>query len=245
MPARRSRGATMPEWVDARYRIATGARPPRIFLARHGESEWNAQKRITGQADPLLTPRGVIQAQRLEARLRNQPLSAIYTSSLVRARDTAIPAALAHGLAMEARDALNEIHLGDLQGRFRDERDPEAQRLWGERGSDKRAFHAPGGETFDDMERRVLEALADILEREQGGVVLIVGHRNPIRVMLGALMRWSPETSVAVRPKGGRLCEIVPGPRPQMRTIRLDPDDWPVPTGAAAPAPLLVPAESS
>ena len=58
----------------------------------------------------------------------------------------------------DLREALNEIHLGILQGRFRDERDPEAQRLWEQRGEDKLAFRAPGGETYRELRHRVLGA---------------------------------------------------------------------------------------
>ena len=126
--------------------------PSRIFLARHGQSEFNAEGRISGQLDPPLTAKGRKQAQLLARALDDERISSIYTSDLVRARETAAPTALAHGLPIRLSAALREIDLGVLQGRFRDERDPEAERLWRARASDPGTYRPPGGESFADLD---------------------------------------------------------------------------------------------
>ena len=108
-----------------------------VFVVRHGRSEWNGQKRISGQMDPPLSVTGVQQSLLLERLLREVPLSAIYASTLCRSVETAKPTANFHGLKVQTCDALKEIHFGILQGRFRDQRDPEAQRIWEEREKDK------------------------------------------------------------------------------------------------------------
>lgn len=68
-------------------------RPLRIYLARHGQSELNLQKRISGQADASLAAKGLEQAQALADVLKQETLSAIYSSSLTRAIQTASPTA--------------------------------------------------------------------------------------------------------------------------------------------------------
>jgi broad specificity phosphatase PhoE len=147
----------------------------KIFLVRHGQSEWNGQNRVSGQLDPVLTPKGIQQAHALARVLRDEPLAAIYTSSLTRAVETARPTAELHRLPIQTRDALKEINLGVLEGRFRDERDPEAQQLWEEREEDRLHYQVPGGESYLDLERRVTACLNEIMDQEAGKTVLIVG----------------------------------------------------------------------
>jgi broad specificity phosphatase PhoE len=195
--------------------------PSRIFLARHGQSEFNAEGRITGQLDPPLTAKGKKQAQRLARALHDERISAIYTSDLVRARETAAPTALAHGLPIRLSAALREIHLGVLQGRFRDERDPEAERLWRARASDPGAYRAPGGETFADLERRVRDWVQDVLQADTGAV-LVVGHRTTNRAILAVLLGWSPAVATSVNPRNEHLYEITREPTPRIRTICID-----------------------
>jgi broad specificity phosphatase PhoE len=196
--------------------------PAKIFVVRHGQSEWNRDKRISGQLDAPLSPKGIAQSHCLEQALRKEPLTAIYTSTLSRAQDTARPTALSRALPIHTRAGFMELHLGDLQGRFRDARDPEAQQLWEERAKDKLAFSILGGETYADLEHRVLATLSEVMDDERGGTVLIVGHRNTNRVILGHLLHWSPETAIAANPRSRYLYEITPGREPRVRTICLN-----------------------
>lgn len=191
----------------------------KIFLVRHGQSAWNQEKRITGQCNPPLSEKGERQAQVLAHVLHEQPLTAIYTSTLQRAQQTARPTSLTHGLPLQTQEALNEIHLGVLQGRFRDARDPEAQRMWEQRGEDKLAFRAPEGETYHELRHRVLPCLRAIIKEAQKGAVLIVGHRNTNRVLLGELLQWPLEVAAATNIKSTYLYEVSYTPQPHVRTI--------------------------
>jgi broad specificity phosphatase PhoE len=164
-----------------------------LFIARHGQSEWNNQARITGQLNPGLSPKGQQQSAALAACLKGETLAAIYTSALQRTIDTAQPTADAHGLAVVSLPALNEIHLGVLQGRHRDERDAQAQALWAQWQADVWGFRVPGGERFDEFALRVEAALRTILQQHQGQRILIVGHRATNRVLLGTLLAWPRE----------------------------------------------------
>ncbi|MFQ5707448.1 MAG: histidine phosphatase family protein [bacterium] len=193
-----------------------------IFLIRHGQSAWNGKKRITGQLDPPLSPKGVQQSQNLARVLEHKTLSAIYTSSLSRAVETARPTADQHGLAIHKRDALMELHFGVLQGKFRDHRDPETQALWNRRKENMIDFRVPGGETYRELEQRVKPCLNQIIAQHEGRAVLIVGHRNTNRVILAALMDWPREVAIELNLRSKYLYEISSGKQPQLKTICID-----------------------
>lgn len=194
--------------------------PERIFLARHGQSNWNRLARVTGQGDPALANEGEAQARRLADILRDQPLSAVYASTLTRAIDTARPTADQHGLPVREIADLREQHMGIAEGRFRDERDPEIQQLWLARNADRLNFRVPGGETFGDLARRATDALHRIMQCHTGQIVLIVGHRNTNRALLAALLGLKLETAVATPIASTRLYELRPATG-EVQTISL------------------------
>lgn len=207
-------------------RTAT-AQPARLYLARHGESEWNGSQRISGQGNPALSPVGVDQAAALAHVLADAPLTAIYTSTLQRTKATASPTAAAHKLPIQPLASLQEISLGVLEGRYRDGRDPAAQQLWQQWQQSKETLRIPGGETFPEFEERVLCCWQRIAEANAGGVLLVVGHRSTNRVLLGALMRWPREQYLPLPIRHKYLYEIrlnatQPGAQPSIATIRLD-----------------------
>jgi broad specificity phosphatase PhoE len=192
-----------------------------LYLARHGQSEWNNQQRVTGQLDPALSPKGVEQSRALAQCLEHEHLAAIYTSALQRTRETAQPTAVAKQLAIQSLPALNEIHLGVLQGRFRDERDPQAQAMWAEWQSDMLNHRVPGGESFGDLKQRVTRSLHDILPDHVGQALLIVGHRGTNRVLMGTLMQWPPERWPDLRLRNKFLYRIRLGAAPEIATFTL------------------------
>jgi broad specificity phosphatase PhoE len=170
-----------------------------LYIARHGQSEWNNQGLVTGQLDPRLSKKGQAQSEALAQCLQDQMLNAIYASALQRTIDTAQPTADAKRMAITSLPALNEIHLGTLQGRHRDERDPEAQALWAQWQADPWGFRVPGGERFDEFAQRVEAALQALLAEHRGQRILIVGHRATNRVLLGTLLGWPRERWTEIR----------------------------------------------
>lgn len=168
----------------------TASKPTIVYLARHGQSEWNNQSRITGQLDPGLSAKGEQQSQALARCLAGEALVAIYASSLQRTAATAQPTATDHALPITRLAALDEIHLGVLQGRHRDERDPEAQAIWAQWVAEPWTYRVPGGERFDEFAERVEQALQGILQRHAGRRILVVGHRATNRVLLGLMLGW-------------------------------------------------------
>ena len=156
-----------------------------IYLARHGESDWNAANRFQGLSDRPLTELGRRQAEALADELAAAAApSAIYSSPLRRAFETAAIVGARTGLDPRPVDDLREVDVGgwaglsraDVQSRF-----PDAFRRWldgGEGWED--------GETYADMSARVLAALAAIARSHPEEQVLVVSHGGPIRAIQAA-----------------------------------------------------------
>ncbi len=192
-----------------------------LYLARHGQSESNHQSLITGQLDVGLSPQGQQQAEALAQCLQGESLAAIYTSALQRTISTAQPTAKAKALPIVSSPALNEIHLGVLQGRHRDERDPEAQAIWAAWQADVWGYRVPGGERFDEFSQRVQGGLQAILQQHQGQSVLLVGHRATNRVVLGTLLAWPRERWEEIRLRNKYFYRLRLAAVPQIATYTL------------------------
>mgnify|MGYP001459476631 CR=1 FL=1 len=192
-----------------------------VYLVRHGESQLNLAQRVSGQLNTPLSPDGHRFSQVLSEQLRNVLFTGIHTSALRRTIDTARPTAAVHGLPIQSHAALNEQHFGVLEGRFRDERDPEARALWNVRLQDKRFYRIPGGERFIDLAERVKDALRDILTHEVGGTILIVAHRNTNRALFGLLMCLPEDQWPHVTLKRHSVYCITTGYQPQLTTLAI------------------------
>jgi broad specificity phosphatase PhoE len=149
-----------------------------LLLARHGETDWNAERRWQGHAETDLNDTGRAQARELARALDGDRLDAVYSSDLLRARATAEIVAGLAGLPVRLDARLREVDVGEWSGltwREVEERYPEgaARRLAGETGWER-------GEDFDEMAQRVVRALRDIAARHDGGRVLVVTHGGPI-----------------------------------------------------------------
>ncbi|HSB70633.1 MAG TPA: histidine phosphatase family protein [Candidatus Methylomirabilis sp.] len=159
----------------------------RITLIRHGESVWNGERRIQGNQDPVLSPRGRRQADLLVRRLRahlKRPVAAVYTSPLRRASETADRIADALGSPVIREPDLREMSLGVWEGRTVAEIQaafPGGYERWLE---DPLACPAPGGEDLRGFERRVAGALARMQQAHPGADLLIVSHGGVIKALL-------------------------------------------------------------
>ena len=137
-----------------------------LLLVRHGETDWNAERRWQGHADVPLNARGRAQANALAERLASEQIDAIYTSDLSRARDTAEIVGARLGVDIATDSGLREIDVGPIEG------------LTAEEAS---AFDGWQGEPKEDHAERVLDAVGRIVARHPGERVLVVTHGGSMR----------------------------------------------------------------
>jgi broad specificity phosphatase PhoE len=148
-----------------------------ILLVRHGETDWNLERRVQGHTDRPLNETGRAQARALADELAAEQIDVIYSSDLIRAHETARIVAERKGLDVTAVAELRERDFGTWEGLTDDDvfaRFPDAHhRAWGD------------AETKGEMAERVLEALRRIALAHGDGRVLAVSHGGPLRAVLG------------------------------------------------------------
>jgi broad specificity phosphatase PhoE len=153
-----------------------------LLLVRHGQSEWNADGRWQGQADPPLTAFGERQAA--DAAARVGAIDALWASDLARAARTAAIIGARVGVDVVADTRFRERHAGEWQGLTR----PEIEAAWPGYLRDGR--RPPGWEPETDVLERALDGCRAVAEAFPGGRVLVVTHGGVVRALersLGSL----------------------------------------------------------
>jgi 2,3-bisphosphoglycerate-dependent phosphoglycerate mutase len=148
----------------------------RLLVIRHGETLWNREGRIQGHIDIPLSPLGVAQAERLGEALRDEPLDAVYSSDLLRARQTAQALERGRAVGVQTLTALRERHFGVFEGLTWEEihaRDPDSATRWKRREPE---FRVGGGESLVDLQARCVGELTRIALLHPGAQVAIVAH---------------------------------------------------------------------
>lgn len=168
-----------------------------IYLVRHGQTAFNAERRQQGRLDSPLTALGRAQAAavgRLLHGLVGKPDGwRLIASPLGRAQDTARVIGAALGLEVETDERVTEVSFGEWDGRLRDELAAEHPEVFAR--SDWQ-FSAPGGESFEAVHGRLSGWLAD-LEPEPARKVIVVSHGGAGRVLRGAFLGLSREATWA------------------------------------------------
>jgi broad specificity phosphatase PhoE len=195
-------------WAAAALGVAMLVAPQkdnvlRVYLARHGETEWNRDRRLQGSADIPLNDTGRRQAAALADRLVGVQLDAVYSSELRRSRDTA---AIVHGAApLVALGGLNERRLGAFEGQIssaeyeRRRQDPDDT--------------LDGGESLSQFFARIHATLESLMRHHQSGAILIVGHGGTNQMIVRALFGLSAERAAKFNQANDELylCEFVSG----------------------------------
>ena len=176
-----------------------------LALVRHGQSEWNQQKRFTGWRDPDLTPIGVQEAQDAGRKLLTLgvDIEAAFCSALRRARhtlDLVLTEIDRQNIPVLSSPALNERDYGDLSGMSK----TEARERWGAEQVHiwRRSYDVapPNGESLKDTVARVVPYFnATILPAVmQGKPTIVAAHGNSLRALTMALEQLTPETVSSV-----------------------------------------------
>lgn len=148
----------------------------RIIAIRHGETAWNVDTRIQGHLDIPLNDTGLWQARRVGAALADEPVAAIYTSDLQRARATAQAVADTTGAPLTLETGLRERGFGHFEGRTFGEIEaelPDEARRWRQREPD----YAPaGGESLTTLRARIAHTVHRLAARHTGEQMVLVAH---------------------------------------------------------------------
>jgi broad specificity phosphatase PhoE len=156
----------------------------RLYIARHGETDWNAGRRLQGAADIPLNDAGRAQARALAAELASAGIVAVTTSDLGRAHETGAIAAAALGLAAPAVDPeLRERSFGVFEGLTREELEARFPAEWSAWLANATA--PPGAEPAPAVVARMKRAIERLLELP--GPALVVSHGAAMRLVLTEL----------------------------------------------------------
>jgi len=158
----------------------------RLCLVRHGETDWNSERRLQGQIDIELNATGLAQARAVRGGLADQRFVAVYSSTLTRAWATAEIAIAGSGLAVSPAPTLRERHYGVYQGLTAAEaalRHPQVHRRHERRDID---FDYESGESLTGFATRVMTGLTQIAERHTGEAVLGFTHGGVLDIVYRA-----------------------------------------------------------
>jgi broad specificity phosphatase PhoE len=170
-----------------------GGTSVRILLARHGETVFNVEGRWQGQTDSPLSERGLAQVRELARALAEEPISAIYSSDLGRAINTAREVAATHELEVQPEPLLREIDVGGWTGKVGPEIDaqyPGLRRTW---QNVPASIRLPGGESLLDVQTRALTFFGQRMPSHGGQTVVVIGHGALNQVILINAMGGSVE----------------------------------------------------
>ena len=158
-----------------------------LILARHGETVWNVEKIYRGRTDVNLDKVGIKQAELLGKYLSNWELAAIYSSPLSRATDTANIIARYQKIGVQIAEGLVDFDYGEWQSLPEQEVKRLYPDLLNEWHNNPHKVRMPAGESLEDVRRRAIEVINDVLSKYQGSVVL-VSHRVVNKVLICSLL---------------------------------------------------------
>lgn len=174
----------------------------RIYLARHGETDWNVERRLQGGIDIALNATGRQQAAKLAERLKGVRLDAVYSSTLLRSRETA--EIVRGGLHLKGLPGLSERRLGKFQGKKVDESDLATVQEFQRRSRDPED-ELDGGESLNQFFERVRATIGTIQSQHGSGAILIVGHAFTNQMILRALFGLTAEQANSIQQANNEL----------------------------------------
>ena len=174
----------------------------RIYLARHGETDWNAERRLQGRTDTALNATGRQQAAKLAERLKGVRLDAVYSSTLSRSVDAA--AIARDGAPVKSLAGLNERNHGKFEGKKVDGSDPVTEQEWRKRRRDPED-ELDVGESLNQFYERVRATFETIRNQHSSGAILIVGHSLTNQMILRALLGLTMQKATSIRQSNDEL----------------------------------------
>lgn len=163
-----------------------------VFLVRHGETEWNVQRRIQGHSDSPLTQSGIDQAGQVAARLKNEGITHIIASDLGRTQQTAQLIADACGCDVISDPRLRELNMGILEKRQIHTLNVEEEGWRQSLLNGAKEGRIPQGESLTELESRMRAALESTRDLPEGSRALLVSHGIALGCLIGSVMGLAP-----------------------------------------------------
>ncbi len=165
-----------------------------LWLVRHGQTDWNLEGRLQGQLDVPLNETGLEQVRTLAEKLKTNKFDAIYSSDLMRARQTAGIISEALGLPVTYDCRLREISQGEVEGMLFSDVIQRFENALADRTRDPVNSRLPGGESVAELAARFLECVDEIASIKHDYPVLVVAHGLAIATMLCQARGYPMET---------------------------------------------------
>ena len=180
-----------------------------LYIVRHGQTEWNLEKRMQGRKDSPLTELGTRQAEKLGHSLVDTKWDAIYSSSSQRADATANIIRGKQETPITLRHELQEMAFGDWEGKLHKDIAEQEPQKYEDFWMSPDLYVTGSGEDFFETEKRVVKEIKEIIEQHEVGNVLIVAHTVVIKLLMTYFEKrplealWNPPT---IRPTA--LCRV-------------------------------------
>ncbi len=159
-----------------------------IYLVRHGQTAWNKEEIFRGRTDIPLDETGLRQAELAGQYFKDLKVHGIYSSPLTRAWQTAERIAQFHPLKVQRLEGLIDMSFGKWEGHAHEEIkkiDPETYQRWRE---EPHAIRFPGGETLEDVRKRAMNALHEVIQKHPDQTLVLVSHRVVNKVLLCGIL---------------------------------------------------------
>lgn len=156
-----------------------------IYLTRHGQTEWNLEKRLQGHGNSPLTEFGLNRAKELSKRIKEIDIDTIYTSPIERAYKTACIVKGDKDIEVKVHEGLKEMNFGDYEGKITEEvmkENPDWDISAIMRGNLE--MRAPNGETLGEVRERVNSAMREIIKENEEKNILIVAHGITLKAIM-------------------------------------------------------------
>ncbi len=161
-----------------------------LHLVRHGQTDWNAIRRVQGTSESTLTALGESQAAAVRERWADKQFDRVFSSDLQRTRQTTDILLGGETAAVDYRSTLREIHLGPWEGVMLDDAVRDYPEQAGYFRHEPAKFSLDGAETFHQLQRRAQDAIDTIVAECEGQEVLIVSHGAFIKSLMLIYAGW-------------------------------------------------------
>ncbi len=180
---------------------------PKLFLIRHGLTEWNKLNRFQGSSDIELCKEGREQAVKISKRLENYNFEAIYASDLSRAYETALHIAKPHNITVNKVPELREINFGEWEGLTKEEILKLKQFDFKKWKSSPHNTVFPGEGSLNRVAQRIKCGIQNIIDRHEKGNIVVVSHGGSLKILIMTLLEidmklynkfWLGNTSLSI-----------------------------------------------